>query len=267
MVAESNRISALPIQFFGNIWCDADSTRAILPVDDREEGLVHLQQAGQTFLNGCPTWLADDISQKQNLIKQTPERIADSDSSLIRFRPPTAQAKSDYHMPNMKFAPIVLTLGLVAAAIALESPAEVKAAIQKQMSAYANAIKVKNIVQVESVIKANFTADFKDTDTKGTIRNREQTIQAMRANVSSLKTVNNVKLTIDSIKLTGDKATTTEHFILDATMTNPADMKKTAVLKVDSTWTGSYVQKGGKWLCISSKAIKETVTIDGKNHS
>ncbi|MCC7231249.1 MAG: nuclear transport factor 2 family protein [Fimbriimonadaceae bacterium] len=164
----------------------------------------------------------------------------------------------------MKFAPIVLTLGLVAAAIAIESPAEVRAAIQKQLLIYTNAIKAKNLTQVESVIKANFTADFKDTDTRGTIRNREQTIQAMRANVSALKTVNNVKLTIDSIKLTGDKATTTEHFILDATMTNPTDMKKTAVLKVDSSWTGSYVKKGGKWFCIASKAIKETVTVDGK---
>lgn len=264
MVAESDRIRALPIQLLGNIRRDADSAGAILSIDDREKGLVHLQQAWQAFLHGRPTRLADDVSQKQNLVKQTPERIADSDSSMIRFRPPIAQAKSDYHMPNMKFAPIVLTLSLVAAAIAIESPAEVKAAIQKQMSAYANAIKAKNIVQVESVIKANFTADFKDTDTRGTIRNREQTIQAMRANVSALKTVNNVKLTIDSIKLAGDKATTTEHFILDATMTNPTDMKKTSVLKVDSSWTGSYVKKGGKWLCVSSRAIKETVTVDGK---
>ena len=47
-------------------------------------------------------------------------------------------------------------------------------------------------------------------------------------------------------------------------MPNMQDAKKTSVLKVDSQWTGTYVKKGGKWLCTSSHTTKETVTIDGQ---
>lgn len=161
-----------------------------------------------------------------------------------------------------KFA--LVGLALFALAPAAQDVNAVKATIQKEMAGYVNAMKKRDGKLVEKFILANFTQDFKDTDMRGQSRNRNQTIEAVHANISMLKSVKSMSLTITSIKVNGNRATTTEQMVLDATISGIADRTKTSTLKVDSTWTGTYVKTGSKWLCNSSKTVKEKVVIDGK---
>jgi hypothetical protein len=145
---------------------------------------------------------------------------------------------------------------------AIDDPAAVRASIQKEMNGYVAAMKKKDTKLVEKFILANFSADFKDTDSRGNVRTREQTLELMKANIAQLKSIDKMDFKITSIKVAGDKATTSEHMVLEATV--PGEGAKTSKLSVDSTWTGSYVKKGAKWLCTASKTIKEKVLLDGK---
>jgi hypothetical protein len=147
---------------------------------------------------------------------------------------------------------------------AIDDPNAVKAAIQKEMNGYVAATKKKDGATVVKFILANFSPDFKDTDMKGNVRTRQQTIDAMKGNMASLKSVEVMKLDITSIKVTGNKATTTEHMVMAATLNPFQEGSKPAKLNVDSTWVGSYVKKGAKWWCTSSKTVKEKVLLDGK---
>ncbi len=160
------------------------------------------------------------------------------------------------------FAVALLAAGAVA--FAFQDANTVKAAIQKEMAGYVAAMKKRDAKGVEKFILANFSQDFKDTDMNGQSRSRNQTIEAVHANISMLKSVKSMTLQITSIKVNGNKATTTENMVLDATITGIADRTKTSTLKVDSTWTGTYVKTGNKWLCNTSKTTKEKVWIDGK---
>lgn len=160
------------------------------------------------------------------------------------------------------FAVALLAAGAIS--FAIQDANAVKAAIQKEMVGYVNAMKKRDAKLVEKFILANFSQDFKDTDMRGQTRTRNQTIEAVHANIAMLKSVKSMTLKITAIKVNGNKATTTENMILDATIAGIADPKKTSTLKVDSTWTGSYVKTGAKWLCTSSKTVKEKVMIDGK---
>ena len=160
------------------------------------------------------------------------------------------------------FALVLLGVGTLA--LALQDANVVKALIQKEMNGYVAAMKKRDAKAVEKFILANFAPEFKDTDMRGTSRNRQQTVDAVHQNLAMLKSVKGMTLNITSIKVTGNKATTTERMVLDATINGIADPAKPSTLKVDSTWNGTYVKKGAKWLCTSSKTIKEKVLIDGK---
>ncbi|MBC8064179.1 MAG: nuclear transport factor 2 family protein [Chlorobia bacterium] len=164
----------------------------------------------------------------------------------------------------MKIRLVLLGLAVFALAPAIQNPDVVKAAIQKEMTGYAAALKKKDGALVEKIILANFSPEFKDTDMKGTIRNRQQTIDAMKQNIGMLQSVKSIRLDIVSLKLVGGKAMTTEHMVMDATIPPIGAGAKNSSLKVDSTWNGTYVKKGDKWWCVSSKGTKETVLIDGK---
>ncbi len=158
----------------------------------------------------------------------------------------------------------LVTLGICTLAVAFQDANAVKAVIQKEMNGYVAAMKQRDAKAVEKFILANFAPEFKDTDMRGTSRNRQETIDAVHSNISMLKSVKSMTLTITTIKVTGNKATTTERMVLDATITGIADPAKPSSLKVDSTWNGTYVKKGAKWLCTASKTVKEKVLIDGK---
>ena len=159
---------------------------------------------------------------------------------------------------------VFLGLAVFALAPAIQSPNAVKTAIQREMNGYAAALKKKDHASVEKFILANFAPEFKDTDTKGTTRNRQQTIEAMKTNMGMLQSVKSIRLDVVTLKLAGTKATTTEHMVMDAMIGPMAQGAKPSTLRVDSSWNGTYVKKGNKWWCISSKATKETVLIDGK---
>lgn len=163
-----------------------------------------------------------------------------------------------------KFA--LATLALISISAAADSPAQVKAAIGKQMANYVTALRARDMAKVESIIRANFAPEFKDISSDGKVRNLEQTITQMRMNVSILKSVKSASLVITGVKVAGDKATTSEVFKLDATIGLPNDQKPHS-LKVDSTWTGTYAKKNGRWWCTSSKTTKENALIDGKKAS
>lgn len=159
---------------------------------------------------------------------------------------------------------VVALLAVGAISFAIQDANAVKAAIQKEMVGYVNAMKKRDAKLVEKFILANFSQDFKDTDMRGQTRTRNQTIEAVHANIAMLKSVKSMTLTITAIKVNGNKATTTENMVLDATINGIADPKKSSTLNVNSTWTGTYVKAGTKWLCTSSKTVKEKVMIDGK---
>lgn len=160
----------------------------------------------------------------------------------------------------------IITAGLLALTLcaAVDDPNAVKASIQKEMNGYVAATKKKDAATVTKFILANFAPEFKDTDLKGNVRTRQQTIDAMKGNIGSLKSVDAMKLDITSVKVNGTKATTTEHMVMAATLNPFQQGGKPVKLNVDSTWAGSYVKKGNKWLCVSSKTLKEKVLLDGK---
>ena len=134
------------------------------------------------------------------------------------------------------------------------------------MNGYMEAMKTKDPAKVEAIIKANFTPEFKDIDTKGKVMTRDQTIATMKQNISSIKSFKSLKLTVGNVKVKGNQATTVEHLVIKGTLADPGN-GKTMTIDVDATWNGTYVKKGGKWMCTSSKATKESVLIDGKEHS
>lgn len=150
-------------------------------------------------------------------------------------------------------------------AVAFDETSDFKAGIQKEMAKYVAAIKAKDVAGMEKVLRANFAPEFKDTDKTGRVTKLQQTIASMKANIAGLKSVQSAILKVESAKVANGKATTTEHFILKATIgsMDPKNPKKTSKLSVDSQWTATYVKRNGKWQCLSSKTIKETDTIDG----
>jgi len=153
--------------------------------------------------------------------------------------------------------------GVVALASAFDQASAFKSFMQGQMNQYVAAIKSRDLTKIEQVIKANFSADFKDTDLKGQVRNRDKTIDGMQRNVSSLQALDFISAKIESAKVMGNKASTVEHMILKGSLrgTDPAKPDK---LSVDSVWTATYVKQGGRWLCTTSKTIKEKVLVNGK---
>lgn len=122
----------------------------------------------------------------------------------------------------MKLKLVAVATCLFAIASAADTPAQVKVAIGNQMSAYIAALKARDVKKVESVIRANFATDFKDIGPTGQVKNLQQTIDTMRMNVSALKSVKAASLTIDRVKVDGNKATTTEVFHLDAILQIPS---------------------------------------------
>jgi len=163
---------------------------------------------------------------------------------------------------RIRYALGIAILAMSVLTNAIDDPAAVRASIQKEMNGYVAAMKKKDSKLVEKIILANFAPEFKDTDSRGMVRTRDETLKVMKDNIAQLKSVDKMTFNITSIKLAGDKATTSEHMILEATV--PGEGAKTSKLSVDSTWTGSYVKKGAKWLCTASKTITEKVLLDGK---
>lgn len=159
---------------------------------------------------------------------------------------------------------VALAAALFALAPAAQDANAVKAAIQMEMNGYVAAMKRKDGAAVEKFVIANFDKTFKDTDITGKTRTRTEVIKLMKENLSMLKSVRTMSIKIESIKLVGGKALTTERMLLDATIVPMNPNAKTSTLKVDSTWSGVYVLKGNKWMCVTSKTTKEKVLIDGK---
>lgn len=170
----------------------------------------------------------------------------------------------NYHNRIMKTCFGIVAVGLLSLCVAIEDPNAVKAVIQKEMNGYVAAVKKKDGATVAKFILANFAPEFKDTDLKGVSRTRQETIDKMNSNLSALQSVESMKLDITTIKVTGNKATTTERMVMAATIKPFQQGGKTAKLSIDSTWAGTYVKKGAKWWCTSSKAVKEKVLLDGK---
>jgi hypothetical protein len=164
----------------------------------------------------------------------------------------------------MKLKLTIAAFALLAIAVAADSPAQVKSSIGKQMAGYITALRAKDLVKVEAVIRANFAPEFKDVGLHGKTMNLEQTIAQTKSNISTLKSVQQASLEITSIKVAGNKATTNEVFKLAATLQDPNDPKKTHTLKVDSAWTGTYTKRNGRWWCVHSKSTRENVLFDGK---
>ncbi len=164
----------------------------------------------------------------------------------------------------MKARFALLGLFVFALASAGQDPAAVKSAIQKEMNGYVAAMKKRDVKAVEKFIMDNFAQEFRDTDLKGVTRTRQQTVEAVRQNISMLKTVKAMSIEIKSIKMVGGKAITSEQMVLDATINGMSPDKPTSTLKVDSMWQGTYEKRGAKWICTLSKTVKEKVMIDGK---
>jgi hypothetical protein len=148
-------------------------------------------------------------------------------------------------------------------AAAGDSPAQVRAAVQQQMNLYVSAMKKKDGAAIEKVILANFAPDFKDVDIKGKARSRDETIQTMKQNISSFKSISNVSLRIVKMTVSGDKATSSEVFKLDG-LIGGSGKAKTAKIQLDLAWIGTYIKRNGRWLCTQSKSTKERVLINGK---
>jgi hypothetical protein len=163
----------------------------------------------------------------------------------------------------MKLKSTIAVLAAMAFAAAADTPAQAKAAIEKQMGGYVAALKARDVKKVEAIIRANFAPDFKDIGMDGQARTLDDTVAQMKMNVSMLKSVKSASLAIKSVKVAGNTATTVEAFKLDAVIAIPNDPKP-HTLKVDSIWSGSYAKKNGRWWCLSSKTTKESVSVDGK---
>ena len=152
---------------------------------------------------------------------------------------------------------------LCSIAFAADSPAQVRAAVQREMNGYIQAMKKRDLAAIEKIILANFAPEFKDTDIKGKSSSRDETIKAMKQNVASFKSISNASLNIVKMAVNGDKATSSEVFKLDGVVAG-AGNGKTAKISLDLAWTGTYVKRNGKWLCVASKSTKERVLVNGK---
>src|SRR5262249_40059211 len=125
--------------------------------------------------------------------------------------------------PSMRLRfPLALALGaLFVLTTAADDPNTVKAGLQKEINRYVAAMKKKDFPAVKAVILANFTSDFKETDPQGTVRTREQVLDVLKQNLQQLKEINSLTYTINSLKLAGKDASTTEKMVLEGTVPDP----------------------------------------------
>ncbi|HRF59055.1 MAG TPA: nuclear transport factor 2 family protein [Fimbriimonadaceae bacterium] len=136
--------------------------------------------------------------------------------------------------------------------------------VQAGMNDFTKAVMRKDYTQAESVLKANFSPKFVYTRANGETMKLNDWLAQMKVQFAMLKSVSKMSMTISNVKVTGNKATSKETFVMVATMPNMQDPKKTSKLEVNSTSSSVWEKTAKGWMCISSKDLNETVKIDGK---
>lgn len=167
---------------------------------------------------------------------------------------------------------LVMKLTILAVMIATAAPtvfagdsaSALKKELQKGMNSYAAAFKKMDVAAVEKIIRKYFAPDFYQTDANGNKSTLEDWINQTKQHMKMTKKVESIAVTVHTLKLSGDSASTTESMKAALIIVNPNDPSKTARLSVDANWQAIYKKVNGKWMAMSAKATGEKFLLNGK---
>ena len=161
---------------------------------------------------------------------------------------------------------LLLSLLITAATAAslTQDEAAVKKYIQGGMDEYSAMFKKKDAAGVERVIRKYFASSYFEVDPKGNKTTVQDVIDHTKMNIGMTKSVESFSVTVKSVKLSGNTATTSESMRGVLVIVSPMDPKKTAKLGIDSTWTTTYTKTGNKWMATQGKILTQKMTLNGK---
>lgn len=136
--------------------------------------------------------------------------------------------------------------------------------IQKGMNAYCAAVMKKDFAAADKAMKAHFSPKATIKTSDGRTRSYQQWTTEMKAQMAMLKSVQKMEMKVGNVKVTGNKATSKETFMMVATIPSMSDPKKTSKLEVSGKSSSTYEKVNGKWLVMSSTDSEQKVLVDGK---
>lgn len=161
---------------------------------------------------------------------------------------------------------LAIALGLTSCAslVLADEAANLQRAMQDGMNKYCAAVMKGDKAGANKIIMGAFAPNCKFTGMDGKTMNLKQWMAAMDMNMKSMKSITKMKLTCSNIKVSGNKATGNESFMMEGTMPNMKDPKKTSKMMVMGTSTSTYEKMGGKWMVVTSKDTSQKMMVDGK---
>jgi hypothetical protein len=123
------------------------------------------------------------------------------------------------------------------------------------------AMKAKDLKQVEAIMKAGVTSDFKYVE-GGKAQDFKTFIGNLNGSLAMMEKIDKVSSRILSLKQKGDKATVKLEHAIAGTMKTPDDKIHT------TSWTGTFTEEfrkvGGKWKSYKMVPTGQKYLMDGK---
>lgn len=157
---------------------------------------------------------------------------------------------------------LMAVFALATVALADEA-ATLKKWMQDGMNATAKAVMKKDMASAEKQIRASFAKDYKGTDSQGRTVSLEEWLKEMKTQVSMTKRIDKMNLSVKSIKVTGNKATSEEATEIVMVMDNP-QTKKEMQIRILQSSESKLEKRSGKWWVVASKDKSTKTWVDGK---
>ena len=166
----------------------------------------------------------------------------------------------------MKIARTITAICLMTCALwsQADEAQKLRKEIQGGMNAYCAADMKKDFAGAEKAMKSHFSPKATIKSSDGRTRSYKEWTAEMKAQMAMLKSVSKMEMKIKDVKVNGNKATSSETFMMVATIPSMSDPKKTSKLEVTGSSTSNYEKVNGKWLVVSSTDTNQKVLIDGK---
>ena len=139
-------------------------------------------------------------------------------------------------------------------ALAAESDS---AAIKAVYAKLSDAMRAKNV----KAIAALGTPDFTVKEKNGTVHNAKESMAMMEQEFRTTKKINDLRMTLRSIKSDGRKATTTVDYVIASVIVQGG---KPHDFKLSSTSRDTLVKTPQGWKFKSVETLSETMTMDGQ---
>ncbi len=167
-------------------------------------------------------------------------------------------------MTNKLKLAAALGLSLCSSLVMADEAATLTKNMQEGMNKYCAAAMKGDHASMHKLILSNFAPNCKFVGVDGKTMSLKEWMAAMDMNMKSMKSITKMKMTVGNVKVMGNKATAKETFMMEGTMPNMKDPKKTSKMMVMGTSTSTYEKMGGKWMVVLSKDTSQKMTIDGK---